>query len=85
MEIFISELKRKFGIKRFISYILISIILAVLWAWFIIGGGRTEGFMMTDCYKGIKGMKAIETAAKDRNVYSGKMTVANFQKSGEIF
>ncbi len=40
---------------------------------------------MTDCYKGIKGMKAIETAAKDRNVYSGKMTVANFQKSGEIF
>ncbi len=38
MEIFISELKRKFGIKRFISYILISIILAVLWAWFIIGG-----------------------------------------------
>ncbi|MGO5064787.1 MULTISPECIES: ABC transporter permease [unclassified Clostridium] len=84
MDIFISELKRQIGIKRFISYILISIILAALWAWFIIGG-RTEGFMMTGCYKGLKGMKAIETAAKDRNVYSGEMTLENFRKSGEVF
>ncbi|MCW6074843.1 ABC transporter permease [Clostridium sporogenes] len=84
MDIFISELKRQMGKRRFIYYLLTSIILGALWSWFIIGG-RTEGFMMTDCYKGLKGMKAIKTAAKDRNVYSGKMTLDNFQKSGEVF
>ena len=84
MDIFISELKRQMRAKRVISYILISIILGGLWAWFIIGG-RTEGFMMTGCYKGLKGMEAIKAAAKDRNVYSGKMTVDNFLRSGEAF
>ena len=84
MDIFVSELKRQMRAKKFISYILISIILGGLWAWFIIGG-RTEGFMMTGCYKGLKGMEAIEAAAKDRNVYAGKMTVYNFQRSGEVF
>lgn len=84
MNIFVSELKRQMRAKRFISYILISIILGGLWAWFIIGG-RTEGFMMTGCYKGLKGMEAIETAAKDRNVYAGKMTTNNFQRSCEVF
>ncbi|MDD3840411.1 MAG: hypothetical protein PHP06_07520 [Clostridia bacterium] len=84
MDIFISELKRQMSAKRFISYILISIILGGLWAWFIIGG-RTEGFMMTGCYKGLKGIEAIEAAAKDRNAYAGKMTVDNFRRSGEVF
>lgn len=84
MDIFVSELKRQMRAKRFILYILISIILGGLWAWFIIGG-RTEGFMMTGCYKGLKGMEAIEAAAKDRNVYAGEMTVENFQRSGEVF
>ncbi len=84
MDIFVSELKRQMRAKRFILYILITIILGGLWAWFIIGG-RTEGFMMTGCYKGLKGMEAIETAAKDRNVYAGKMTVDNFQRSCEVF
>lgn len=84
MDIFISELKRQMNVKRFISYILISVILGGLWAWFIIGG-RTEGFMMTGCYKGLKGMKAIEAAAKDRNVYAGKMTTDNFQRGSEVF
>jgi len=55
MDIFVSELKRQMRAKRFILYILIAIILGGLWAWFIIGG-RTEGFMMTGCYKGLKGM-----------------------------
>lgn len=84
MDLFISELKRQMGGKRFISYLLVSIILAILWAWFIIGGA-TEGFMMTGCYKGLKGMSAIKAAAKDRNVYAGKMLEKNFQKSGEVF
>lgn len=84
MDIFVSELKRQMRAKRFIAYILISIVLGGLWAWFIIGG-RTEGFMMTGCYKGLKGMEAIETAAKDRNVYAGEMTTNNFQRSGEVF
>lgn len=84
MDIFVSELKRQMRAKRFIAYILISIVLGELWAWFIIGG-RTEGFMMTGCYKGLKGMEAIETAAKDRNVYAGEMTTNNFQRSGEVF
>lgn len=84
MDLFIFELKRQMGVKRFISYLLISIILGGLWAWFIIGG-RTEDFMMTGCYKGLKGMEAIEAAAKDRNVYAGEMAVDNFQRSGGVF
>ncbi|WP_346940267.1 ABC transporter permease [uncultured Clostridium sp.] len=84
MDLFISELKRQMSAKRFICYLLSSIILGGLWSWFIIGG-QTEGFMMTGCYKDLKGTAAIEAAAKDRNVYSGKMTVDNFQRSGEVF
>ena len=84
MDIFVSELKRQMRAKRLILYILISIVLGGLWAWFIIGG-RTEGFMMTGCYKGLKGMEAIEAAAKDRNIYAGKMTTDKFQRSGEVF
>lgn len=84
MDLFIFELKRQMGVKRFISYLLISIILGGLWAWFIIGG-RTEDFMMTGCYKGLKGMEAIEAAAKDRNVYAGEMAAHNFQRSSEVF
>lgn len=84
MDLFISEVKRQMSAKRFICYLLSSIILGGLWSWFIIGG-QTEGFMMTGCYKGLKGTAAIEVAAKDRNVYAGKMTVDNFQRSGEVF
>ncbi|GAA0116563.1 ABC transporter permease [Clostridium senegalense] len=84
MDLFISELKRQISAKRFISYILISIILAVLWAWFIIGGA-TADFMQVGCYKEYKGKAAIEVAAKDRNVTAGKMTEDKFQKGRDAF
>lgn len=84
MDLFISELKRQISAKRFISYILISIILAISWSWLVIGR-KTVDFMMIECYKGLKGTAAIEAEVKDRNAYSGKMTTDNFQKGGEVF
>lgn len=84
MDLFISEFKRQISAKRFISYILISIILAISWSWLVIGR-KTVDFMMIECYKGLKGTAAIEAEVKDRNAYSGKMTTDNFQKGGEVF
>ncbi|NMM65553.1 ABC transporter permease [Clostridium sp. P21] len=79
MEVFFQELKRQLNFKRLLTYVLISIMLAGLWAWFIVGGA-TEDFMQTGCYKGYKGKSAIEAAAKDRNVTAGEMTEDKFQR-----
>ncbi|AKN32724.1 membrane protein [Clostridium carboxidivorans P7] len=79
MDVFFQELKRQLSFKRQLTYILISIMLAGLWAWFIVGGA-TEDFMQTGCYKGYKGKSAIEAVAKDRNVTAGEMTEDKFQR-----
>jgi ABC-2 family transporter protein len=84
MDIFFQELKRQLNFKRLITYILIAITLAGLWAWFIVGGA-TEGFMQTGCYKDYKGKAAIEVAAKDRNVTAGEMTEDKFQRGCDTF
>ncbi|NEZ46239.1 ABC transporter permease [Clostridium niameyense] len=84
MDVFLQEIKRQLNFKRFINYILIVIMLAILWTWFIVGSA-TEDFMQTGCYKGHRGKGAIELAAKDRNVTAGKMTEDKFQKGCEIF
>lgn len=84
MDIFISEIKRQFTIKRLISYIGIVVVLAVLWSWFIVGGA-TIGFLGKASYPGLSGIEAIEASAKDQNVYSGKMTEGIFELSGRVF
>lgn len=84
MDIFFQELKRQFSVKRFLVYTLISIMLAGLWAWFIVGG-RTEDFMQLGAYKEYKGKAAIDMAAKDRNVTAGEMTEEKFQSACDIF
>lgn len=84
MDVFIQELKRQFNLKRFSIYALSSIILAILWAWFIVGGA-TEDFMQKGCYKGYKGKQAIELAAKDRNATAGEMSEDKFQNGCDIF
>ncbi|GAA0742721.1 ABC transporter permease subunit [Clostridium oceanicum] len=84
MDVFFQELKRQFRFKRLLIYVLISIVLALLWAWFIVGGA-TEDFMQSECYKEYKGRAAIEIAAKDRNVTAGKMTEDKFQKGCDAF
>lgn len=84
MDIFFQELKRQLNFKRLIIYMLISISLAVLWVWFIVGGA-TEDLMQSGCYKGYKGREAIKLAANDRNVTAGKMTEDKFQKGCDVF
>lgn len=84
MDIFFQELKRQLSFKRLLTYVLIAITLAGLWAWFIVGGA-TEGFMQTGCYKDYKGKAAIEVAAKDRNVTAGEMTEDKFQSGCDAF
>lgn len=84
MDVFFQELKRQLNLKRLLTYIVISVTLAGLWTWFIVGGA-TEGFMQSGCYKGYKGKEAIEVAAKDRNVTAGKMTENKFEKGRDIF
>ncbi|MFD3158823.1 ABC transporter permease (plasmid) [Haloimpatiens sp. FM7330] len=84
MDIFFQELKRQLSFKRLLTYVLISITLAGLWAWFIVGGA-TADFMQTKCYKDYKGRAAIEAAAKDRNVTAGEMTEDKFQRGCDVF
>lgn len=84
MDIFISEIKRQFTTKRFISYIGIAVALAILWSWFIIGG-VTIGFLGNATYPGLSGIEAIEASTKDKNVYAGKMTEDIFERSGRVF
>jgi hypothetical protein len=84
MDVFFQELKRQLNFKRLITYILIAITLAGLWAWFIVGGA-TEGFMQSGCYKEYKGRAAIDVAAKDRNVTAGEMTEDKFQSGCDAF
>ncbi|WMJ81529.1 ABC transporter permease [Clostridium sp. MB40-C1] len=84
MDVFFQELKRQLSLKRIMTYVLIAIMLAGLWAWFIVGGA-TENFMQTDCYKGYKGKAAIEVAAKDRKDTIGEMTEGKFQKGCDAF
>lgn len=84
MDIFISEMKRQFTTKRFVSYIGIVIALAILWSWFIVGGTKI-GFLGKDVYKGLTGIEAIQASNKDKNVYSGKMTEDIFVRSGKSF
>lgn len=84
MDVFFQELKRQLSFRRLLTYVLIAITLAGLWAWFIVGGA-TEGFMQTGCYKDYKGRAAIEVAAKDRNVTAGEMTEDKFQSGCDAF
>lgn len=84
MELFLQELKRQFTFKRLITYISLSIILALLWIRFIVGGA-SEGFMQSGCYKQYKGLDAIKVAAKDREPTTGEMTNERFQKGCDIF
>jgi hypothetical protein len=84
MDVFFQELKRQLSFKRLLTYVLIAIMLAGLWTWFIVGGA-TEDFMQTGCYKGYKGKAAIEVAAKDRNVTAGEMTEDKFQRGSDAF
>lgn len=84
MDVFFQELKRQLNFKRLLIYVLIAIMLAGLWAWFIVGGA-TEGFMQTGCYKSYSGKSAIEVAAKDRRGSTGKMTKDKFQKGCDAF
>ncbi len=84
MDVFFQELKRQLSFRRLLTYVLIAITLAGLWAWFIVGGA-TEGFMQTGCYKDYKGRAAIEVAAKDRNVTAGEMTEDKFQNGCDAF
>lgn len=84
MDVFFQELKRQLSLNRLMTYILITIMLAGLWAWFIVGGA-TENFMQTNCYKGYKGKAAIEVAAKDRKDTTGEMTEDKFQKGCDAF
>lgn len=84
MDVFFQELKRQLSFKRLLIYVLIAIMLAGLWAWFIVGGA-TEDFMQTGCYKGYKGKAAIEVAAKDRKGTTGEMTEDKFQKGCYVF
>lgn len=84
MDVFFQELKRQLSFRRLLTYVLIAITLAGLWAWFIVGGA-TEGFMQTGCYKDYKGRAAIEVAAKDRNVTAGAMTEDKFQNGCDAF
>lgn len=84
MDVFFQELKRQISLKRLMTYILIAIMLAGLWAWFIVGGA-TENFMQTNCYKGYKGKAAIEVAVKDRKDTTGEMTEDKFQKGCDAF
>jgi hypothetical protein len=84
MDVFFQELKRQLSFKRLLTYVLIAITLAGLWAWFIVGGA-TEDFMQSGCYKDYKGKAAIEVAAKDRNVTTGEMTEDKFQKGRDAF
>lgn len=84
MDVFFQELKRQISLKRLMTYILIAIMLAGLWARFIVGGA-TENFMQTNCYKGYKGKAAIEVAVKDRKDTTGEMTEDKFQKGCDAF
>ncbi|AWI07028.1 ABC transporter permease subunit [Clostridium drakei] len=84
MDVFFQELKRQFNVKRLFTYTLIAVILATLWAWFIVGGA-TENFMQTGCYKDYKGKSAIEAAAKDRIGTTGEMTEDKFQSGCDAF
>lgn len=84
MDVFFQELKRQLNFKRLLIYVLIAIMLAGLWAWFIVGGA-TEGFMQTGCYKSYSGKSAIEVAAKDRRGSTGEMTKDKFQKGCDAF
>ncbi|HAK42925.1 MAG TPA: hypothetical protein DCM59_09835 [Clostridium sp.] len=84
MDVFFQELKRQLSFRRLLTYVLIAITLAGLWAWFIVGGA-SEGFMQTGCYKDYKGRAAIEVAAKDRNVTAGEMTEDKFQNGCDAF
>lgn len=84
MEVFFQELKRQLSLKKLLTYVLIAVMLAGLWAWFIIGGA-TEGFMQTGCYKDYKGTEAIKIAAKDRSTTSGEMTEDKFQNGCDTF
>lgn len=84
MEIFKQELKRKMPFKRVFVYLSLSLLMGVLWGWFIVGGAR-EGFMMSGCYRGYKGVDAIKKAAEDRAPTEGIMTIERFKKAGDVF
>lgn len=84
MDIFIQELKRQLGLKRVVLYLGTSIILALLWAWFIIGGA-TDNFMQVSCYGGAKGSASINAAAESRKPTEGTMTIERFQKGRDVF
>lgn len=84
MNIFVSEIKRQVTPKRFITYIGIPVVLACLWAWFIVGGTKV-GFLGVNSYKDLEGIEAINVSNKDRNIYSGKMTEDTFSKAGKVF
>lgn len=84
MDIFFQELRRQLSFRRLLTYVLIAITLAGLWAWFIVGGA-TEDFLQAGFYKDYKGKAAIEVAAKDRNVTAGEMTEDKFQKGRDAY
>lgn len=80
MDLIIAEIKRQMKPKRVLLYVTMSIVIAVIWAIFIING-RSEG----KYYKGMKGLAAINAVVDDRKDYAGKMTTERFDKSCKLY